>query len=748
MTVEKIDPVAGGKPRPFWSVMIPAYEANPDFLRAAVESVLNSGLSPADRQLVIVDDASRSPGFTKLAEEMRGLGVEVMCFDQQAGLPGNWNRCISLARGEWVHILHQDDRVRPGFYAALRDGIDKDSRIGAAFSQVAFIDSSGREMRKGHMPLRDPGIMDDWVERIFVDLSLQCPCIAVRRAVYERLGGYDGKFKYCSDYDMWQRIASEYPVWYEPRALAEYREHGESATHRFDLPNRWRERLDCLEAGLPRLSPAIRQQVLRSGRRIFLRFAYDELAAARPGLNTREQLAAFWALAKSGSISDHFSIWRRRRSRLTPGRAPVREADPSRPRQPRILAISEFFPSEPETAVFGAYQRLQRHLEALKQVGHVDAVFLWPGNFELCGSWMEGLRTRLKPAWPIAGDVVVIGTEQGTSRLSFKNIRWMLRGVVSFFRILPAVETFGEPQARKMREAIHTFQPDLIFIFRLGAVGALIRSRQQLPPVVLDIDDLEYVRLARMAVDETGWRPRARRAAWVWIARRTVRIAARVARVSFVCSRHDQAALSVMVPGARVEVLQNGTRDVAAPPPLAQVPSAMFVGLATYPPNTVAIRSLVTEIWPRVRKLVPAAELTIVGQGALTVAESDPDSGISVVDFVADLSEIYRNARIAVCPIRHGSGTRIKIIEAAMHARPVVSTRVGAEGLTFVDGAEILIADAPEAFAESCAALLLDCERCEKIGQAARVRAMKEYSHESIVARVAGILTEGLRGES
>jgi glycosyltransferase involved in cell wall biosynthesis len=67
-----------------------------------------------------------------------------------------------------------------------------------------------------------------------------------------------------------------------------------------------------------------------------------------------------------------------------------------------------------------------------------------------------------------------------------------------------------------------------------------------------------------------------------------------------------------------------------------------------------------------------------------------------------------------------GGGTRIKIVEAAAHGRPVVSTRVGAEGLGLRDGSEILLRDAPEAFAEACAELLADRPLCRSIGGAAR----------------------------
>jgi glycosyltransferase involved in cell wall biosynthesis len=167
----------------------------------------------------------------------------------------------------------------------------------------------------------------------------------------------------------------------------------------------------------------------------------------------------------------------------------------------------------------------------------------------------------------------------------------------------------------------------------------------------------------------------------------------------------------------------------------------MFVGVTNYKPNADAIRRLVNDLWPRVRRLVPDARLTIVGEGATAVADSRPDEGCIVLNFVSDLDEIYREARIALCPITGGGGTRIKVIEAAMHARPVVSTRIGAEGLSFVPGSEILLADEPGEFAQQCAALLLDPDRCVKMGRAARARALAEYSPERVVAGLVEIMT-------
>jgi len=87
-------------------------------------------------------------------------------------------------------------------------------------------------------------------------------------------------------------------------------------------------------------------------------------------------------------------------------------------------------------------------------------------------------------------------------------------------------------------------------------------------------------------------------------------------------------------------------------------------------------------------------------------------------------------ARVVVCvvPLRIGSGTRLKILEAAAMAKPIVSTRIGAEGLDFVNGEEILLADEPREFARAVAHLLADPARRRAMGLAARRRVEAQYS--------------------
>jgi hypothetical protein len=133
-----------------------------------------------------------------------------------------------------VHILHQDDFVLPGFYDRLRKGAEQ-SDAGAIFCRYATANSKGHWMDLSEQHRESAGLLDDWHARITVHQLIQCPAIAVRRLVYEQLGGFLPHLNYVPDWEMWQRIASQFSFWFEPSILACYRVHPHSATSRMRL---------------------------------------------------------------------------------------------------------------------------------------------------------------------------------------------------------------------------------------------------------------------------------------------------------------------------------------------------------------------------------------------------------------------------------------------------------------------------------------------------------------------------------
>ena len=221
------DPVADGPaPRPTWSVMIPTYNCG-RHLAETLRSVLVQAPGPELMQIEVVDDASDDSPEGIVADVAPGR-VQLHRQAQNVGSANNFNTCIARARGEIVHLLHGDDRVRPGFYAALERGFG-DARTGAAFCRYIAADEDGHWHTLAPLERRSPGIVSEWLERIGEGQRLQTPCMAVRRAVYEDVGGFDARLDgYGEDWEMWVRIAARYPVWYEPEPLAVYRVHSSS----------------------------------------------------------------------------------------------------------------------------------------------------------------------------------------------------------------------------------------------------------------------------------------------------------------------------------------------------------------------------------------------------------------------------------------------------------------------------------------------------------------------------------------
>jgi GT2 family glycosyltransferase len=226
-----IPPLTGAEPRPLWSVMIPTYNCA-RYLRETLQSVLVQDPGPAHMQIEVVDDGSTEddPGAV-----VRDVGHGRVAFYQQASNVGhvrNFETCLLRARGELIHLLHGDDRVRPGFYATLERPFRDHPEIGAAFCRGVFMNERGHWALFSEIERTSPGVIDDWLQTIAAQQKMQTPAVVVRRSVYECLGGFDDRLAWSEDWEMWVRIAANYPVWYEPEVLAEYRMHGSSSTNR------------------------------------------------------------------------------------------------------------------------------------------------------------------------------------------------------------------------------------------------------------------------------------------------------------------------------------------------------------------------------------------------------------------------------------------------------------------------------------------------------------------------------------
>ena len=215
--------------RPFWSVVIPVYNRT-DYLLECLVSVLAQWTGEAQMEILVIDNASTSPLF-ELVNSIGGGVVHYYRHPHNVGVVRNHNAGIALSRGQWIHILHDDDYILPGFYSRLQENLAgcADS-MGAAFTGYQNINEKGEVIFRQQIYGDKQGIAENWLQLIGVVNPLNPPAVVIRREAYERMGVYHPELIYTCDWELYKRIAAVYDWWYEPEILACYRKHSNNIT--------------------------------------------------------------------------------------------------------------------------------------------------------------------------------------------------------------------------------------------------------------------------------------------------------------------------------------------------------------------------------------------------------------------------------------------------------------------------------------------------------------------------------------
>jgi len=412
------------------------------------------------------------------------------------------------------------------------------------------------------------------------------------------------------------------------------------------------------------------------------------------------------------------------------------------------LVVSTVFPAN-EQWVHGIQQRLGTQVEALARVvDRIDCLFLTDvraaGGLEYLRAHEDRLRRRWTPKVSLT-----IAPVRITKPASTRWPRWQCygRGIFDVHSHPFLSEVNNEAAVLAVRGALRA-APDLICAHRLGAMFVLMKLPQEMgrTPVFFDLDDIEHVALARRLLHCPEWP--LERLKLMQIPRLLLAEiqAIRRSHLTFVCSQRDRRYLRRLSCSRRVEVVSNSVRF----PPTACVdatePVVLFVGYLGYKPNASAAEILVRDIWPMVRAQVPSARLIVAGSSPESVSSYPAtDPSVTFTGFVENLSELYAQARVVCCPILSGAGTRVKIIEASAHARAVVSTTLGADGLPFENGREIVLRDGVALLAQECVRLLRDPAAAQRLGIAAREKARITHERQTVVAQLERLFTAALR---
>jgi glycosyltransferase involved in cell wall biosynthesis len=276
----------------------------------------------------------------------------------------------------------------------------------------------------------------------------------------------------------------------------------------------------------------------------------------------------------------------------------------------------------------------------------------------------------------------------------------------------------------------------------------ILLTREALPPVFFDLDDIESIAFRRgiRYLPKTSSRLLSylMLPALFWGQYRSVRLSHR----TFICSEIDRRYLTKCYRLKGVVIIPNAVK-IPEEQPLAPEPMLLFIGSYSFKPNLDAAEFLIKQIWPLVHQKIPNATLIIAGSHPDRISSYDQGrQGVRFTGFVEDLDGLYRQSRVVCAPILWGGGTRVKIIEAAAYRKPIVSTVMGAEGIEMHDGYGIFLRDDPKSFAEACIRLLSDREFCERMGAAARAAIINKYDQKKIKPMIQEYITTPKIGEN
>ena len=271
----------------------------------------------------------------------------------------------------------------------------------------------------------------------------------------------------------------------------------------------------------------------------------------------------------------------------------------------------------------------------------------------------------------------------------------------------------------------------------------LIRSESAHSGIIIDWHNIESELMRRYAKTTTNWAKKI-------VANRTATLIERAENdlldactTHTVTSERERQRLLSRRPNANIQVIPNGIdttfyKDENLAEARRQSghdsveKTILFVGSMDYHANIDAVTWFSREIWPEIARNHPDILFTIVGRNPAPQVRALASDRMHVTGTVDDVRPFYASALAVVVPLRSGSGTRVKILEAMAAGVPVVSTRLGAEGIDIQDGVHLLLADSARNIAAAVGNLVASPESRVRLTRAARKLVAESYDWSTI----------------
>jgi GT2 family glycosyltransferase/glycosyltransferase involved in cell wall biosynthesis len=709
------------------SVVIPNWNGR-DLLEKYLPSVIEALAGNPANEVVVVDNGSTDGSADFLREHFPG--VTLVALPENLGFGGGSNAGFRAAKNDIVVLLNSDMRVAPDFLAPLLEGF-RDPLVFAVSCQIFFTDPNKLREETGLTQAwwQDGGLRvshrnDPAVTDLFPCFYGGGGSCAFDRAKFLELGGFDPLLEpfYLEDTDLgymaWKR---GWKVLYQPRSIV-YHEHRGTIGKRY--------------------SPEYIQDVLRKN---FLLFCWKNIHEV-------SRLSEHFFFAWSGAVlavlfgelplrPNLRSIWRafrqlpqavrsRRRalalSAITDTEAFRRplggyfrdrfEMSGPAPERLRVLFLSPY-PICPPVHGGGVfmYQTL-REMTKLAEV-HVVELLDWPAQEKA----NEELRTFCASAeWLVrpSGRPPGMASIEPHAVREFANadLDWLIHRQI-YLRKIDVLQIEYTPMAQYRGDYRHIvnalFEHDVSFQSIGRGLGHMVGMTDELKA------RLEYLRVLRF---ELGMLHNFDQ----------VQVCTPANRDYLLSFRPELAPR--MKPGLRAGI---DTSRYDFRPRGREPLKLLFLGSWRHDPNRIALDWFIRHVMPIVLASEPGARLLVVGSDPPPEhTYADYAAHMEMAGFVEDVREPLAQCAVFVCPILSGSGVRVKLLEAFAAGIPVVSTRVGAEGLAVNDGEFCALADEPAEFAARVLALLRDPEAAAAMAERARAEVVENWDMAAITRKL------------
>ena len=728
-------PTADTRPRnDAASVVIPNWNGR-DLLEKYLPSVVEA-LSDNPRNEVIVVDNGSTDGS---AEWLKASWPQVRCLalPNNLGFGGGSNAGFAAATNDIVVLLNSDMRVERDFLQPLLDGFT-DEKVFAVACQIFFSDPNKKR--------EETGLTQAWWAggqlrvRHHDDASIGdlYPCFypgggssAFDRRKFLELGGFDHLLRpfYLEDTDLgilaWKR---GWKVLYQPRSMV-YHEHRGTIGKKF--------------------SPDYIRSVLEKN---FALFAWKNIHSWRMLV---AHFATSWADAALSAIFGH-SPERMTLRGLLRACLQLPEALGRRWRSRSLAVVDD---AEAFRRPLGGYYRDRFH-KLSPDPERVGVLFVSP--YPICppvhggGVFMYQTATVLAE---LADLHLIILLDRESERAPHDELAARCASTEFIVRMTGAPHSFGSIVPHAVREfanrelewlihrQIYTKDIDVLQLEYMPLGQYRARFRQIVS--ILFEHDVYFQSVGRQLATATGLLRRVQTSfEYLRAMRYELNLLPTVDRVQ-VCSEENAAFLRQFLPHLqdRIDANFRAGIDTSRYPfrPAGRIAGTMlFLGSFRHLPNQEALQWFVREVLPLVLQHRPDARLVVVGSDP-PPAHSLPDVGsaLELRGFVEDVREPLGECAVFVCPILSGSGMRVKLLEAFAAGIPVVSTRIGAEGLADRDGEVCMLADEPGEFAERVVRLLNE----EESGAAMATRARRMVEDTRDMRVITNRMVESYRAE-